>query len=50
VQELLAGGADPEYGTPSALETIVLFRQESQWKEKFENAPGRGKATSNAFA
>lgn len=46
LQELLAGGADPEYGAPSAMEAILLFKQEDQWKEKFENATGRGKATA----
>jgi len=45
-QALLEGGADPEHGAPSALEAIVLFRQEDQWRMKFENAPGRGKAAS----
>jgi hypothetical protein len=41
-QALLAGGADPEYGSPSAMEAMVLFKQQSKWKGKFEAAPGRG--------
>lgn len=44
VEALLGGGADPDHGTPSALEAVVLFKQEEKWKGKFENAPGRGKA------
>ena len=43
-QALLDGGADPEFGQPSALEAVVLFKQEEQWREKFEGAKGRGKA------
>jgi hypothetical protein len=43
-QALLEGGADPDHGNPSALEAVVLFKQEEQWKAKFEAAPGRGKA------
>ncbi|KAH8819496.1 ankyrin-like protein [Xylogone sp. PMI_703] len=46
VESLLEGGADPDHGSPSAMESIVLFRQEEKWKAKFENAPGRGKATA----
>jgi hypothetical protein len=42
-QTLLAGGADPDYGSPSAMEAIVLFKQEEKWRAKFEAAPGRGK-------
>lgn len=45
-QVLLEGGADPDHGTPSAMETVTLFNQEETWKAKFENAPGRGKAAS----
>ncbi|KAE8445637.1 hypothetical protein EG329_013271 [Mollisiaceae sp. DMI_Dod_QoI] len=47
VETLLAGGADPEHGQPSALEAVVLFKQESKWRTKFENAPGRGKAAAS---
>lgn len=43
---LLGGGADPEFGSPTALETIVMFRQEDKWKAQFEAAPGRGKAAN----
>lgn len=43
-QTLLEGGADPEYGGPSALECVAMFKLEDQWKEKFESASGRGKA------
>lgn len=47
---LIAGGADPEHGTPSALECIKMFKQEEKWQQKFESAPGRGKASSSAGA
>lgn len=43
-QVLLEGGADPEYGTPSADQCIVMFKQEDKWRAKFDAAPGRGKA------
>ena len=43
VEALLAGGADPEMGEPSAMEALVLFKQEDVWGQKFQNAPGRGK-------
>ncbi|CZR64283.1 related to ankyrin [Phialocephala subalpina] len=46
VETLLEGGADPDHGQPSALEAVVLFKQEDKWRAKFESAPGRGKATS----
>lgn len=44
VQILLEGGADPDYGSPSAMQCISMFKQEEQWKDKFESAPGKGKA------
>lgn len=46
MQALLEGGADPVYGTPSALECVVMFKLEDRWKAKFESAPGSGKAGS----
>jgi ankyrin repeat protein len=44
IQTLLEGGADPDHGAPSALEAIVLFKQQDKWQAKFEAALGRGKA------
>ncbi|OLN96915.1 putative ankyrin repeat protein PA3287-like protein 2 [Colletotrichum chlorophyti] len=44
IEVLLEGGADPEYGSPSALQCLSMFKQEGKWKDKFEAAPGRGKA------
>ncbi|WQF87008.1 Putative ankyrin repeat-containing domain superfamily [Colletotrichum destructivum] len=44
IEVLLEGGADPEYGTPSAIQCLSMFKQEGKWAEKFESAPGRGKA------
>lgn len=41
---LLEGGADPDYGAPSALECVAMFKQEETWQAKFEAAPGKGKA------
>ncbi|KAJ4410995.1 hypothetical protein N0V82_009099 [Gnomoniopsis sp. IMI 355080] len=43
IEALLESGADPEYGMPSAMECIVMFKQEETWKAKFESASGRGK-------
>lgn len=45
IQALVEGGADPEYGSPSALECVSIFKQEDRWRARFESAPGRGKAT-----
>lgn len=39
---LVAGGADPEWGRPSAMESMVMFQKEDEWKKKFEGAKGRG--------
>lgn len=43
IEALLTGGADPEMGEPSAIEALVIFKQEDAWGEKFQQAPGRGK-------
>lgn len=45
IQALLEGGADPDHGSPTAMECITMFKQD-EYKEKFENAPGRGKAST----
>lgn len=45
MQALLEGGADPEHGNPSALQCVEMFKMD-QWRERFEGAPGRGKAAS----
>ena len=42
IDALLAGGADPEFGIPSAKDSIIMFGQEGKWKKKFDEAPGRG--------
>ena len=39
---LLEGGADPEWGSPSAMEALDLFKMEG-WRAKFEVASVRGK-------
>ncbi|KAF9871453.1 ankyrin-like protein [Colletotrichum karsti] len=44
IEVLLDGGADPDYGKPSAMQCLSMFNQEGKWKDKFEAAPGRGKA------
>ena len=41
VEALLKGGADPDAGTPTALDAVTLFRQEEKWKARFEAASGR---------
>ncbi|RGP68276.1 hypothetical protein FSPOR_5427 [Fusarium sporotrichioides] len=43
-KELLDGGADSEYGQPSASECVTMFKQEDTWKAKFDAAPGKGQA------
>jgi hypothetical protein len=47
-QALLDGGADPDHGSPSAMEAIVLFKQEEKWRGPFEAAPGKGKAKATS--
>ncbi|ORY60837.1 ankyrin repeat-containing domain protein [Pseudomassariella vexata] len=44
IHVLLEGGADPDHGTPSATQCIAMFKQEDEWKDEFEAAPGKGKA------
>lgn len=44
IEVLLEGGADPDYGAPTAMECVAMFKQEDEWKAKFEAAPGRGNA------
>ncbi|KAF4501405.1 ankyrin [Fusarium agapanthi] len=50
VTQLLDGGADPEYGQPSAAECITMFKQEDTWKSKFDAAPGKGQAGKTRVA
>ncbi|KAK6085165.1 ankyrin-like protein [Seiridium cupressi] len=50
IDVLLEGGADPDHGAPTAMECITMFKQEEQYKEKFETASGRGKAASSTSA
>ena len=35
VEVLLAGGADPDLGEPSAREATVIFKQEEKWAARF---------------
>ncbi|KAF7559417.1 hypothetical protein G7046_g4748 [Stylonectria norvegica] len=44
IEALLEGGADPDYGEPNAMACVAMFKQEDTWKDKFNAAPGRGKA------
>ncbi|KAH8595184.1 ankyrin repeat-containing domain protein [Bisporella sp. PMI_857] len=46
IEALLEGGADPDLGRPSAMEAVALFRQEEQWKSKFEAARERRKGVN----
>ncbi|MCJ1289233.1 hypothetical protein MMC34_000765 [Xylographa carneopallida] len=43
VDALVEGGADPEWGSPSAVESMRLFRMEGQYAGRFEGAGGRGR-------
>ena len=43
IESLLLGGADPEMGEPSAMQALVIFKQEEAWAQRFHDAPGRGK-------
>ncbi|KAK7969962.1 hypothetical protein PG988_009035 [Apiospora saccharicola] len=45
---LLEGLADPDLGSPSAMQCVTMFNQESVWKDKFEKAPGKGKGKDKA--
>lgn len=47
---LLEGGADPEHGSPSALQCVETFNQGDRWRAKMEAAPGRAKAAPPAEA
>lgn len=46
VTALLEAAADPDLGTPSAAETMVLFKLSDVWEESFHEA--RQKLRSNA--
>ncbi|ETS75616.1 hypothetical protein PFICI_12560 [Pestalotiopsis fici W106-1] len=46
IDALLEGGADPYHGSPTAMECIAMFKQEDEYREKFENAPGKGRASA----
>ena len=49
IDALLAAGADPLHGNPSGMQSAKIFNKE-EWIEKFENAPGKGKAGGAAAA
>lgn len=38
VDALLKGGADPDLGTPSAAEAVVLFKSTDVWEKRFHEA------------
>lgn len=40
---LLDGGADPDWGAPTARDCLKMFKQEDKWGKHFEEAKGRGK-------
>ncbi|KAK0624964.1 ankyrin repeat-containing domain protein [Bombardia bombarda] len=51
INVLLEGGADPDHGHPSALECVTMFKQETKWKNKFEEeASARGKVVEASKA
>lgn len=47
VEALLEGGADPDLGSPSAMETAELFSLQNTWASAFEKARQDIKAKSN---
>jgi len=42
IEALLEGGADPDWGMPSAMDAVGMFRMEVTWRGFFEGAGGRG--------
>ncbi|KKA26169.1 hypothetical protein TD95_003592 [Thielaviopsis punctulata] len=46
IEALLRGGADPDFGSPNAMQCISMFKQEEKWAEKFQAAPGKGRAAT----
>ncbi|RDL32564.1 Uncharacterized protein BP5553_09020 [Venustampulla echinocandica] len=48
IEALLEGGADPDLGSPSATEAVVMFKQEETWKKRFNEAVGKGKGGSTS--
>ena len=44
IEALLDGGADPDFGEPSAMDAVGLFGLDAAWKERFQVAKGRGTA------
>lgn len=38
IEALLQGGADPDLGTPSAMEAVELFKLGGEWGNVFEKA------------
>lgn len=38
IEALLQGGADPDLGTPSAMQAIELFKLGNEWGSAFEKA------------
>jgi hypothetical protein len=44
VEALLEGGADPEVGTPNAIDTAKVFGKTERWEKAFEAAKERRSA------
>lgn len=42
IEALLEGGADPDWGTPSAMDSVGMFKVGDVWRGRFEEARGRG--------
>lgn len=45
IEALLNGGADPDVGTPSAMEAVELFKLGGEWKDTLEESRRRLKKT-----
>ena len=41
IEVLLEGGADPDVGTPSAMQAVRLFKKEERWNVRFEECRDR---------
>lgn len=50
IEALLEGGADPEWGVPSAVEAVGMFQMGEVWRGRFEGARGRGRMVGRGEA
>lgn len=48
IETLLNGGADPDLGTPSAMEAVELFKLGGEWRSVFEESRRKLQSARNA--